>query len=271
MKFYNKIFKKIKKILKSEKSYDYYFKRYRYFPRFVEQKLKFFDYDLVIPDAVSFAYQVKEIFQDEHYKFKSSTEEPIIIDCGANIGLSILFFKKLYPNSKVYAFEADPKIFGYLKQNLESNSIKDVNIFNKAVWKSNGKILFASEGADGGSIYQDFDKKFYVDSVRLKDFISQFEIIDFLKMDIEGAEFDVIMDLNESLSKKIKYLCFEYHSFINREQKLGELLEILRKNQFRYYIKTLNLDESPFIEKDKWNNMDLQLEIYAKNISNLSN
>jgi FkbM family methyltransferase len=135
----------------------------------------------------SFIWQFKEIFVDEIYKFNSKNEEPIIYDCGANIGMSCLYFKILYPKARIKAFEADPIITDVLKLNLARNGINDVEIINKAVWIDYNGVEFGRDGADGGSIYL-MSNKIKVDSIRLKDFLDDELEIDFLKIDIEGAE-----------------------------------------------------------------------------------
>src|SRR5690606_3275073 len=66
--------------------------------RYVPAKINFLSYRVNVPDCLSFIYQYKEIFADNSYRFESENDHPVIIDCGSNIGLSILFFKELYPH-----------------------------------------------------------------------------------------------------------------------------------------------------------------------------
>ncbi|MCH8170652.1 MAG: FkbM family methyltransferase [Bacteroidetes bacterium] len=117
--------------------------------------------------------------------------------------------------------------------------------------------------ADSSSIYTN-GKKIKVDSVRLKELIEKEEIIDFLKMDIEGAETAVLKDCSESL-KIVKNLFVEFHSFVNQRQDLDELLSVLTKSGFRYFIKPAADRKIPFVNRINKNNpaMDLQLNIYA--------
>jgi GT2 family glycosyltransferase len=94
----------------------YPFEDLRNMPRFVQTKCKLDNVQIVIPDAASFLFMHKEIFEQEIYKFISPTDEPLIIDAGANIGLSTIYFKKLYPKARILAFEPDDYIFKYLKK-----------------------------------------------------------------------------------------------------------------------------------------------------------
>ncbi len=56
------------------------------------QKINFLNYQFEVVDALSFVFQFKEIFVKQYYLFETETEEPLIYDCGANIGISVLFF-----------------------------------------------------------------------------------------------------------------------------------------------------------------------------------
>jgi len=233
------------------------------YKRYVEVKdVEFLNYIFDVPDLPSFIWQFKEIFAEELYKFKSKSKEPLIYDCGANIGMSCLYFKKLYPNAKIKAFEADPKIVKILENNLKKNKIiDDVEIINSAVWIDYNGLEFASEGADGGSIYGD-KNKVKVSSIRLKDWLEKEEKIDMLKIDIEGAEYEVLKDCKDSLSN-VDNLFVEYHSWNNSPQKLSEILEIFESNGFRYYIESLTHRKHPFINQGESENMDLQLNIFG--------
>jgi FkbM family methyltransferase len=224
--------------------------------------VKFLDYIIDVPDLPSFIWQFKEIFVDEIYRFESESGKPIIYDCGANIGMSVLYFKRMYPKSKIKAFESDPTISKILKINLQKNNINDIEVIEKAVWVDYEGVYFGVEGADGVSIFKTNSSLKRIESIRLKDFLEKESHIDLLKMDIEGAEYDVILDCNESL-RKAKYLFIEYHSWINQSQKLDEILEVLRINNFRYYLENVSSKiKTPFISKIK-GDMDLQVNIWA--------
>jgi FkbM family methyltransferase len=237
------------------------FKSYKDKERFKKQKITFINRDLLVPDVVSFAYQVRDIFIDEVYKFKSDTKSPVILDCGANIGMSILYFKKMYPNARIKAYEPDSKIFKYLVHNTKG--LEDVSLINKAVWIKEEKLEFNSEGADGGSIFGVMDKKIEIEATRLKDEISKENHIDFLKIDIEGPEYKVLQDCDGYLAN-IGNIFVEYHSFKDKEQELGKLLELLRKNSFRYFVETIRKPKYPYINfKEDCGQMDLQVNIFA--------
>lgn len=227
------------------------------------ESIKFLKYNVVVPDCHSFIFQFKDIFVKNYYLFETTSEEPVIYDCGANIGISCLYFKKLYPRAKIKAFEADPQITRILKKNLEINGFDDIEVINKAVWIDNGGVEFGADGADGGSILSSSNKEF-VPSIRLRDILEKHEEIDFLKIDIEGAETSVIPDCDGVLDK-VKNIFIEYHSYVGYPQKLGAIIGVLERNKFKYFIKTEENRKSPFINKrnSEFPNFDLQLNIFA--------
>ena len=119
-------------------------------PRYTEQTVQLCDRDFRIADAASFYYSHKEIFGDHIYKFKTNSKQPIILDCGANCGVSAIYFKELYPDAHLTCVEADPNIFEILKSNLNLRHYKNLELVNRAISTSEGTITFQKEGADAG-------------------------------------------------------------------------------------------------------------------------
>ncbi len=235
--------------------------------RFVSRYFKFNGLKIFAPDTLSFLWQYKEIFADENYRFDTSSLSPIIYDCGSNIGTSCIYFAKHYPSAIIKAFEADPNVVCILNENISRNNIKNIEVFDKAVWINNEGLDLYLDGADGASMYSK-GSTVRIPSVRLSELIEKESVIDFLKMDIEGAEYEVILDCLDSLHK-IRNIFIEYHSFVKLPQKLSEILTILEKSNFRYFIKPVMDRDIPFINrKNKFNpNLDLQLNIYGYKIN----
>ncbi|MDB5109852.1 MAG: methyltransferase FkbM family [Mucilaginibacter sp.] len=220
---------------------------------------------LTYVDANTCYYGYLEIFEKQPYKFIADNNNPYIIDCGANIGLSILYFKSIYPRATIIAFEPDPDIYKVLQTNIESFKLTNITIHQAAVWTYNGSLDFQIEGGMSGRIPKITDKTNIrkVDAIRLKDLLVQ--PIDFLKIDIEGAEYEVIKDC-AGLLYLVKHLFIEYHSHITETQKLDELLNILTAQGFRYHIHEAYTVTSPFVNQGDMLDMDLQLNIYAKKV-----
>lgn len=216
-------------------------------------------------DKTGFLHSVDEIFCGNIYSFKTGNPSPIIFDCGANIGLSIIYFKKLYPLAKITAFEPDPAIFSTLEYNVRSFGFNDVKLINAAVWKKETKLSFFSEGSLAGSSELDFSGAGNLQSVqaiRLKDILATGKEIDFLKIDIEGAENEVLFDIADEL-KNVRKVFIEYHSIAGNPQKLGGILQLISNAGFRYFIKeAVAINGAPFLRKVK-KGFDLQLNIFC--------
>lgn len=229
--------------------------------RFTQKNLTFLGYSFTVIDVPSFLEHYRSIIFEEMYKFESESQKPLIYDCGANIGMSVLYFKMLYPESTIKAFEADPAIAKILQQNISKNKLRGIEVIDKAVWKDNMGIEFGQEGADAGSIYNT-GAKVKIPSLRLKELIEKEGRIDFLKIDIEGAEIEVLSDCKDVLLK-VNKLFVEYHSYNGMKQELDVLLKILTDAGFRYFIQGGNFRKYPFIYEKGNDTMDLLLNISA--------
>ena len=216
-------------------------------------------------NAYSYVHTIEEIFKNEIYKFVSDKDVPVILDCGANIGLSSIFFKKTYPKAKVISFEPDDFIYKTCQENLNAFGFEDVRLINAAVWKFDGFLNFLPDQSLGGMII-DSDEDSSGSKVRAVDLNNYLvEEIDFLKMDIEGAELDVLHHCQDNL-QLVKNLFIEYHSDVKKPQELHDLLNILSNSGFRYYIKhAWDYMNKPFVDYKKFpsNVYDLQLNIFA--------
>jgi len=257
---------------KEEKTFNYLHDKYAAKPRYKLYKdVSFLNYKGDIPDLLSFIWQFKEIFVDEIYYFETiDNPTPLIFDCGANIGIGCLYFKKIYPKSRVIAFEADPNIAIHLHNNMQKNEIEDVTIVAKAVWIDDKGINFMCDGADGGAVLVENQNgpssSESIDSIRLKDWLDKEDKIDLLKIDIEGAELQVIEDCQHSLSH-IDHIFLEFHALSENAQSLSKILNILEQNNFRYYIENIAKRYKPFVNQGREQKMDLQLNIFAINRS----
>jgi FkbM family methyltransferase len=205
----------------------------------------------------------KEIFTQEIYKFNNSSSNPVIIDCGANIGLSTLYFAIAYPNSKVFAFEPDKAIFNLLQKNINDNKLSHVSLYNEAVWTQDTELSFSNKGSEASQIDTTGQSATKVKAIRLAKFLAQFEKIDFLKMDIEGAEFDVVKDCTTEL-QKVQNFFLEYHGNSNETEKLITLLDIVKQAGFMVYIKmAADTLDNPFVQQTTGTPFDVQLNIFC--------
>lgn len=239
------------------------FFRYAGRPRHQSGIVPFLRYRFQVPDALSFVWQFKEIFTDESYRFSTDVAKPVILDCGANIGTSLAYFRQTYPQARIIAFEADPAIGIVLAQNLKDNGINDIDVVNKAVWINDEGLDFGSGEADGASMFSETGRRL-VPSVRLRDYLLRETRIDMLKIDIEGAETDVLVDCADALAH-VRNLFIEYHAYIGHPQTLGLITRLLENHGFRYYIDSNQSRVRPLVNHRYRGNdlMDLQLNISA--------
>lgn len=239
--------------------------RIRKIPRYVPFTTKLLEKKFFAIDSASFLTMQNEIFEKEIYKFRSKNLHPRIIDAGANIGMSTVYFKVQYPNARITAFEPDPNAFAALKKNvIDIYGFSDIEILNKGIWKEDTEVEFTTNKADGGSLSSckpGFDK-IKIQTLRFRDYLAQQGNVDFLKIDIEGAESEVIIDCSDCLNK-VKYLFLEYHSFVGEEQRLSEIVNILKSNGFRLYVQTNFCPPQSFFEIATSLNQDMQLNIFA--------
>jgi FkbM family methyltransferase len=231
-------------------------------PRYTDARVAFNGWKLVLADAASFLSAYREIFVEQIYAFTFEGNAPRILDLGANIGLSVLYFKMMYPEARVTAFEADPRIFGYLEKNVHGNGYTDVELINKAVWLENTTLEFCSEGADGGRAAMAGDSNLIeVEAIDIVEYLEGKQF-DFLKMDIEGAEELVLPACKEHLAH-VRYVFVEYHSKVGQKQSLTSIIATLTDAGFRIHVQSIGNNSSPFVEVRESSGFDMQLNIFA--------
>lgn len=186
-------------------------------------------------------FLIDEIFLRREYAFEPDTNEPLIIDCGSNIGISILFFKKLLPRARIIGFEPDEKAFQLLSRNVTENGLSDVTLHNAAVSSKTGELTFFSNSESPGSLVMSVVKNRISGSearqvrcVALSTFLQG--RVDLLKMDIEGAEMDVMQELTSSGAlENVNAMVIEYHHHLRPgEDRLSEMLHVLEEHSFGY-------------------------------------
>jgi len=236
--------------------------RLKNLPRRKPGQTKFRGNEVKFADSTTFLQGIREIFGKDIYFFGEQSA-PLIIDCGANIGHSVLYFKERYPNARVEAYEPDPSIFEMLSFNVDSFGLDGVSLHNSAVWKEEGVVEFQREGGFSGRIPMqgDTEQLIEVDAVPLETILEN-RHVDFLKLDIEGAEHDVLTSCTDSLHN-VDYLFVEYHSHEDTRQGLHEILEIMCENGFRYHVHEAYTRAQPYIDTETMLGMDLQLNIFG--------
>lgn len=183
----------------------------------------------------------KHTFVDQVHYFEASREDPLIIDCGANLGMGILYFKRLYPRARIIAFEPDPVLFRIAQENIMVNKVdSEVRLMNVAVSNVEGQLRFVSDGVHASHLLTESEfeipqgwQVYDVECVKLSTFLT--EPVDFLRMDIEGWELEVLAECGVRL-RQIDSMVVEYHYLPRLKPFLHSLLDLLDSHGFRYLV-----------------------------------
>lgn len=195
----------------------------------------------------STALSLYRIWGDYEYgiKPKDVAHFKTVIDIGAHIGLFSVFLGYLNPKCRILCFEMDENNYENLKKNIKNCNLKNVFPFNCAVSEKSELIdYYSGRGSSEFSIKKisfsdekpliDEDKKSVnqIRSITLNDIIEKnnLDSIDFLKIDCEGAEYEIIYSTSEDNMKKIKQMGGEYHEFMSNngnENKVNDLVRHL--------------------------------------------
>ena len=162
----------------------------------------------------------REVWGANGYYFESEKEKPVIIDAGAHIGLTTLYFKRLFPDSTIIALEPHPDNAKLFRKNMFENQIEGVTLEEIALAEYEGeKEFFYDETEEKWYSTAGFvrgawnktqeSKRIIVQTKTLDDYLEIYRP-DLVKLDIEGAEEKVIVAAKDSLSKCPHYL-IEFH------------------------------------------------------------
>jgi len=186
-----------------------------------------------------------ELFLDHQYKYCDEVikkAKNCIIDIGGHLGFFSLYASILNPNVPIYSFEPHEGNYELLKKNLKDNRIKNVTPRQLAVADSVGqKELQISEEDLNHSIQRAIEPTGETQKVQTTTLERIFEKnrierCDLLKLDCEGAEFEIVYSMSKVLSNKIDHIFLEYHDWIKGEtsEKLQQYLQTLGYKVERY-------------------------------------
>lgn len=187
-------------------------------------------------------YIYNEIFAEKSYDYPHlKANHPVIIDIGANTGLFSLRMKQLYPESSLFSYEPFLKNFEQLERNINLSKLRNIDIFQKGVGgRTRTEKLFLNKNNLGGhSLFemearsQDFVSIEILGIRELLDRLPQSRI-DLIKMDCEGAEYEIIKALDAGLVSAIEIILFESTESV---YDLSELLDHLRSIGFSIEFK----------------------------------
>lgn len=188
----------------------------------------------------------KQVYTPKGYEIKPND---LVIDIGANIGVFSLFAASKTKN-KVYCFEPFPDNFDILKQNVIDSGMQNICCYKFAVGCSSGKRKLYTGNCNAGHSFFDMSTEGHINYIEvecktLKQIFEEnnIQICDFLKLDCEGCEFEIIFKTPTDYLNRIKKISMEFHDNVSNYTHL-DLKQFLENAGFIVEIE--KFDGSPF-------------------------
>lgn len=187
-----------------------------------------------------------ELWMIELFKLLKISSNKYLIDVGANVGQTLLKWKAVYPESACYCFEPHHECVSYLNKLVSSNNINDCVIINAALWNEEKttflNLHFDELGDRSASLVPtkfDIKNSIKINAMSFKYFIQEQKIdinkIGVIKIDVEGAEFIILKEINSILMKHKICVIIEILSEQDKAQlvKINNLINTLPYDWFR--------------------------------------
>jgi len=164
-----------------------------------------------------------DIYVNAPYTREHFSIEPgeTVVDIGAHVGIFATWVATVEPTTQIYAFEANPETYEYLKKNVRQNQLSNITLSGLAVSGRSGmiKLYMYEEGYASHTIYRSRAKaksipqSIEVETITLEEVFRRHEIrqIGLLKMDCEGAEYEILFATPKFILAKIQKIAMEYH------------------------------------------------------------
>lgn len=191
---------------------------------------------------------VKDIWISKDYS-KSGFEikkDSTVIDIGAHIGAFTIYAASMAGDGFVYSFEPEPENFKLLNENIRLNGFDNVKTYQLAVGKDSKKLkLFLHPQNNAGhSAFLEDGKSFKGQSISLADIFRNNKIkrCDFLKVDCEGGEYDILFGAPKEILKRIRLIVLEYHEWLYKRKNVNDLIRLL--DSLGFDVKRKEMDKS---------------------------
>lgn len=198
----------------------------------VNENIKFH----IRPDYPTDEIVVREIWEENVYEVGDGNfgEGSTVVDLGANIGTFSIY--AAFKGAKVYAVEPEPHNLEALKANIELNNMQDVVIpidFGISDYKG---VAIINDDGGGSTIKDEFGDGTVIEVMPLDEFFALYQLnsVDVLKIDIEGAEVDVILGASRETLNKCKYITMEFD--IRSGKYLGDMVKKLSET---HHVRTM--------------------------------
>jgi FkbM family methyltransferase len=175
-----------------------------------------------------------EIWLENAYlkNFKLKTNSTII-DIGAHIGLFSILVSNICKNGTIYAYEPEKENYNLLNTNITENNIKNINFNNLGVSSKNGmmKLYYDKNDFAGHSLYRKSERSINIKTISIDEIFLRNNLLqcDLLKLDCEGGEYDIIMNLSEEILDKINAICIEYEEIPDLKYTKKDMILKLRE------------------------------------------
>jgi len=182
---------------------------------------------------------IKETCLDRDYESNATLIQDgwTVIDIGAGLGDFAISVAYGHPNCQVYAYEPFPESYRLLDENIKLNSISNVVVAPIAIGAQSGEMALFTTGAAVQHTTTNASSTaaaITIQGLSLDDVfeVNALSVCDFLKMDCEGGEFDILFNASEATLKKIRNICLEYHDGAT-EFSHTDLVDYLRQRGFQ--------------------------------------
>lgn len=191
--------------------------------------------EIAFADTLTAIQVFNEIFVHDNYPLKPSNKSSVILDAGANVGLFSIYAHLKQPKAAIYSIEANPRTFSVFEKNIQKNGLENIiHPFNFALGGRTEKVPFYMTAVSGwSSLYNvkgaEDGEQILVDQIKLSDFSKreQLKEIDFLKMDIEGAEYAAVLDDKNFFSIPIREIVVEADVSFKKKHHFADLKHFL--------------------------------------------
>jgi FkbM family methyltransferase len=203
-------------------------------------------------------HEFKEVFMEACYTTglgRRIPQNPSVVDIGANVGFFSLFAASQFPGARIFAYEPVPKNFALLTRNRNLNPVARITCIPKAVYAYSGQVRLeldplgcSGESGSGLDPYESFttaatvipeskgsDTALQIPCISLSDLLDVHGInrCDLLKIDCEGAEYDVLYHCPDVYLKRVEQMAIEVHRGPTPDRTIEELSRFLMSRGFQ--------------------------------------
>jgi len=180
-----------------------------------------------------------KVYDDVHIPIR---EDDVVVDLGAHIGAFAVRAARRAHRGKVYSYEAARKNYLLLEENCKLNGLENLHIENIAISDKRGEMPLYTPANNSilGSLRQETSSfREMVQAITFSDIIAEHALkrVDFLKIDVEGAEFDILFSCSDKTFAKIQRMVIEYHEFEGDKRSHQDLVNLLVLYGFKVVVE----------------------------------